>query len=93
MSAEDSTRKPFTGTILEPIKPISTIGIITPYDKNITGCNRKCPCRIWIQCHYYNNTKWNKSRRSEDEHTKIIWDYYDNIFRVTYDMPIANMNG
>lgn len=93
MSAEDSTCKPFTGTILEPIKTISTVTTIIPYEKNITGCNRKCPCRIWIQCHYYNNKKWNKSRISEDEHTKVIWDYYDNMFRVTYEMTIANMNG
>jgi hypothetical protein len=49
MTAEDSVYIPFPGTALKTIRPISTIDLITPYEKNVTGCNKvKCPCRIWF---------------------------------------------
>jgi len=37
--------------------------------------------------------KWRKSRGDEDGHMKTIWEYYNSIFRITYDMPTVNMNG
>jgi hypothetical protein len=93
MTAEDSVYIPFPGTTLKTISPISTIGTIAPYEKNVAGCSDHCPCRRWVNCSYYNRTKWKKSRTDEDEHMKAIWEYYDSMFRITYDMPIANMNG
>ena len=93
MTAADSTHSPFSGIALRHIKPVSTIGLITPYEKKVIGCNRKCACRLWTTCSYYNKMKWRKSREDEDEHMKTVWEYYTSIFRITYDMPIVNMNG
>lgn len=91
---ENSAFIPFPGIILKHAKPVSTINLIIPYEKRVTGCNKvKCPCRLWINCPYYQKMKWKKSRGNEDGHMKIIWEYYNNIFRLTYDMPIINMNG
>lgn len=94
MAATDSTYIPFPGTVLGHIKPISTTNLVESYDVHANGCNKaKCPCRVWPQCSYYNKTKWKQPRGEEDENMKAIWEYYNSIFRITYDMPIANMNG
>lgn len=93
MTAEDSVYVPFPGVTLRQIRPMSTIDLITSYDNSLFGCNRKCPCRLWVNCNYYNDKKWKDTRVEEDEHMKAIWEYYNNIFRIAYDMPIANMNG
>lgn len=89
MIIEDATFVPFPCIAIKT-KTVSTIDIIKPFERITTGCNRKCPCRVWHQCNYYNKIKWKKSRADKDEH---IWEYYNNIFRITYDMPITNMNG
>lgn len=94
MTAEDSVYIPFPGINLRQIRPMSTIDLITPYEKGVTGCNKvKCPCRVWSQCGYYNKMKWKDSRGEEDGHMKAIWEYYNNMFRIAYDMPMVNMNG
>lgn len=93
MTTEDSMYVPFPGVTLRQVRPMSTIDLITSYKKGVTGCNRKCACRLWVNCRYYNNRKWKESRENEDEHMEAIWEYYNVIFRISYDMPIANMNG
>lgn len=93
MTAEDSVYIPFPGTAFGHIKPISTLDLIIQYEKKLTGCNRKCACRLWAQCGYYNKMRWKRLRGDEDEHMKAIWEYYNNIFRIAYDMPMVNMNG
>lgn len=84
---------PFPGVVLKTVRPISTITIIRPFERGITGCGRKCACRLWPNCSYYNKMKWKKSRRDGDETLKDIWEYYNNTFKLTVEMPIANMNG
>lgn len=93
MIAEESVYIPFPGTALRYMEPIPTINLIESYDTSVRGCNRKCACRLWPNCHYYNKMIWKKSRGCDDEHMKIIWEYYNDVFRITYDMPITNMNG
>lgn len=91
MATEDSVYTPFPGVDLRQVRPISTMDLIVPYDNSLSGCNRKCPCRMWINCNYYNEKKWKELR--EDENMEAIWEYYNSFFRIMYDMPIANMNG
>lgn len=92
MTVEDSVYIPFPGTVLRHIKPISTVNIDS-YDASVRGCNRKCACRLWVNCRYYNNRKWKESIENEDEHMKTIWEYYNSVFRIAYDMPMVSMNG
>lgn len=93
MMAEDSVYIPFPRTALRRTGTISTVNLVDSYDASVRGCNRRCACRLWINCSYYNKMKWRKSIGDEDGHMKTIWEYYNNIFRLTYDMPIVNMNG
>lgn len=97
MTTEDDIYIPSYRTALKHIKPISTTNLVGPhdvsYDVSISRCKTECPCRIWSQCSYYNKNKRKKSRGDEDEYMKVIWEYYNNVFRITYDMHIVNMNG
>lgn len=93
MTAEDSIYIPFPGTALRQTGTISTVNLVESYDTSVRGCNNICPCRLWINCSYHNKMKWRKSRGDEDEHMKTIWEYYNSVFRIAYDMPIVNMNG
>lgn len=93
MTATDSVNIPFPGKVHRHTKPISTTDLVESHDMAIRGCKTECPCRIWHQCSYYNKMKWKKSRGYEDKNMKAIWEYYNNIFRITYDTPIINMNG
>jgi hypothetical protein len=92
MTTEDSVYIPFPGIILKK-EIVSMIDLNTPYEKYVTGCNRKCACRLWAQCGYYNKMRWKRLRRDEDEHMKTIWEYYNNIFKIAYDMPMVNIYG
>lgn len=83
----------FPGISLKIARPISTISLITPFERSTKGCYRKCPCRVWVQCNYYNKMRRKKSRGDEKEYWKDIWDYYNNAFKLTIDMSVTNMNG
>lgn len=75
------------------IGPVSTIDLIKPFEKGIIGCNRKCPCRTWINCGYYNDTKYIGQMRDNEEYWTEIWEYFNNTFKLTFEMSITNMNG
>jgi hypothetical protein len=51
------------------------------FQKTKRGCNRKCACRLWINCPYYNSTlKMNKKEKLKRE--KEIEEWYSCSFRV-----------
>ena len=56
-------------------------------DTHIGGCIKKCPCRLWPNCHYYNNSKWATLRKKGDYIQ--IYDWYDTFFKYKPDMPDA----
>lgn len=67
---------------------------LIPKETAITGCNRKCACRLWVNCAYYNNQKWVKSREQDIERRYTPYhEWYDVHFRAHIEMPIAGMNG
>jgi hypothetical protein len=90
----DSVYIPFPGITLKNVKykmPISTISIL-PFERGITGCNNNCPCRRWVNCRYYCDRR-NERIGYKDKISIDIWKYYNDIFKITFEMPIANMNG
>lgn len=93
MTAEDSVYIPFPGTVLKNAEIVSTINLITSYEKSVTGCYNHCPCRVWQQCSYYNKMKWKKSRGNDDEHLDEIRKWYDTHFRIKFETPDAFPNG
>jgi len=49
-----------------------------------TGCiQKRCPCRLWINCGYYNEHKHRTDRR---EIAADIRYWYDTSFRIEYRM-------
>jgi hypothetical protein len=61
----------------------------------ITGCNRKCPCRVWVQCRYYNRQKWLGFLKGMDIEKRYVplHEWYDLYFKAQIEMPLAAMNG
>lgn len=41
----------------------------------MTGCFRKCPCPLWVQCPYYINDKRKAERLARKQYN--FWEYYD----------------
>ena len=72
--------------VMSPVSPL-TLGIY--YDKSIGGCMRKCPCRVWAQCHYYNSAKWKKLREDENLLFEEINEWYENFFKYKPGLPDA----
>jgi len=93
MTVEDVVYIPFPGITLKVARPIPTIDLIEPFERCITGCRRKCVCRLWLNCSYYNKIKWKKSRGDEDDILKDIWGYYNDTFKIEYVAPEAFPNG
>jgi hypothetical protein len=65
------------------------------YNTATKGCNKKCPCRIWIQCPYYVDiTEQQKRLKSKSDKTsEIIHNWYDKYFRIKYEYPDGFGNG
>ncbi len=82
---------------MSTIGPTSTLESDTSdtyYDNGITGCMRKCPCRLWAQCSYYNVSKWKESRGDEDSTWEEINNWYETFFKYKPEMPdITYPNG
>lgn len=93
MIEENNLYIPFPGISLKQTRPISTLRLIIPFESNITGCGRKCACRLWPNCHYYNRMRYKEHRGDDEKYWKDIWDYYNNAFKLTVEMPVTNMNG
>ena len=79
---------------MSTIDPMSPLKLETYYDTGITGCMRKCPCRLWAQCSYYNVSKWKESKGNRDEIREEINEWYENFFKYNPGMPdITYPNG
>ena len=78
--------------IVSVIGPMSPIKLGTYYDTSIRGCGKKCPCRTWPNCHYYNNSRWKELRGDEELLWEEIHEWYENFFKYKPDMPDSNMN-
>jgi len=72
--------------VISPVSPL-TLGIY--YNKSISGCMRRCPCRTWAQCHYYNSTRWKKLRGEENLYFEEINEWYENFFKYKPGLPDA----
>lgn len=53
------------------------------------GCGKRCPCRTWINCHYYNNSRWKELRGDENILFKEINEWYENFFKYIPGLPDA----
>lgn len=65
------------------------------YNTNITGCNRRCPCREWVNCPAYVDTTEQRRRlkNKSEEAFKIIHKWYDVNFRIRYEHGDSIGNG
>ena len=79
--------------ILSAMSPRSTIKLDTCYDTAISGCGRKCACRLWPNCHYYNSAVWKTSRGGDDTIWKEVHEYYETFFRTKYEHSELLGNG
>jgi hypothetical protein len=79
--------------IVSAMSPRSTITFDTYYDTAISGCRRKCPCRTWAQCHYYNSAVWKTSRGEDGTVWKEVHEYYETFFRTKYEQGELLGNG
>lgn len=75
------------------IGPRSTIKPGTYYNTSVSGCGKKCPCRTWTQCSYYNSVVWKESRVGNDATWKEVHEYYETFFRAKYDHSELLGNG
>lgn len=57
----------------------------------ITGCARRCPCRLWINCDYYTEEK--KRRERLRNKTYSAGDWYREKFREEVTMPDFSTSG
>ena len=60
------------------------------YKYTTKGCiERRCPCRLWIQCKYYNEQKYKINR---DEIYKEIMEWYTDHFHIDWKLcgDVAN---
>lgn len=83
----DSSNSPLG--IVSVIDPVSPIKLEIYYDTAIRGCGRKCACRLWPNCHYYNNSRWKELRGDEEVLWQEIHEWYENFFKYRPDMPDA----
>lgn len=51
----------------------------------VTGCARKCPCRLWINCDYYTEEKKRQERSGKRVYNAEEW--YSESFREEVRMP------
>ena len=64
---------------------------VMEYTTAITGCGRRCPCQLWINCDYYTDQKhkaWRLSRKQYNFH-----EWYDEYFRDWFAMSGWMGNG
>lgn len=78
--------------IISIIGPDSPLKLGIYYDTAIRECARKCPCRTWLNCHYYNKGRWKVLRGDEELLWKEIHAWYENFFKYKPEMPESNMN-
>ena len=58
------------------------------------GCKeRKCPCRMWINCSTYVDATRQQNRLKKKEYKESIKHYYDNTFKLQIGMPDVTVNG
>lgn len=70
--------------------PISSLKFYIYYNKTaINGCIKKCPCRVWVQCSYYNSARRKKLRGDKDSLFKEINEWYETFFKYKPGLPDA----
>lgn len=89
MVTEICTIESLSDNIIPVMSPASPLTLEIYYDKSTGGCMRKCPCRTWAQCHYYNNARWKKLRGEEDLLFQEINEWYENFFKYKPGLPDA----
>lgn len=53
-----------------------------------SGCNgRDCPCPVWINCQNYAETRKRKLKRKNNGEMTKINRWYENNFRIKYEIP------
>jgi hypothetical protein len=69
------------------IGPRSTVKLDTCYDVSIRGCNKRCPCRGWINCPAYVDITEQQKRlkNKSDENYNDIHKWYETNFRIQYE--------
>ncbi len=71
------------------VGPVSPLKLDIYHNISIRGCNKRCPCRTWINCHYYNKTRWKKLRGDKEIIWKEIEEWYENFFKYEDGLPDA----
>jgi len=63
-----------------------------PYVKEISfPCNRKCPCRLWMQCSIYNDKKKREEMLKNKKYDFHAW--YENSMKNDCCMHDLYVNG
>lgn len=57
----------------------------------IRGCNKKCACRLWVNCHYYIDKKRQEERLKNKEYD--FWEWYDTYYRSLPTLQDIAANG
>lgn len=57
----------------------------------VTGCNRKCPCRMWVNCSSYVDQKEQRNRLKRKSYRFEEW--YKDHFREDIRMPDIAASG
>ena len=65
------------------------------YNTKITGCNKRCPCRSWINCPAYVDITEQQQRlkRKSDGTWNGINKWYEANFRLKYETVDSMGNG
>ncbi len=78
--------------IMSVIGPKSPLKLDLYHNVSTRGCNKRCPCRTWLNCHYYNGSRWKKLRGNEELLWEDIHTWYETFFKYRPEMPESNMN-
>lgn len=65
------------------------------YNVSVSGCNKRCPCRQWVNCAYYVDVT-DQQRRLKNKSTdtiKSIHKWYEVNFRIKYEHADSVGNG
>lgn len=58
----------------------------------MTGCNQRCPCRLWVNCDYYVDEHERQRRVKEKYNNSSIQLWYETYFRHDWSMSDIAIN-
>jgi len=61
--------------------------------RNHTGCNRKCPCRLWVSCPQFIDKTAQEWRLKHKQIEREIWEYYQQYFSGVWCIHDLYSNG